>query len=169
MITDVLEYRKHKGTPDDIRFRKATQEESERCRKAEKLKALSIPGAAIALLICIAFLGYVWINIGELLYIAIAGLFIVVAIGGLIFRICDYKQSESFELAEGKTVIIKTTQKRKYASVWCEADEVYLPKLRFLSITHLYTDTPLYIVKGNRGEGKKPHYFVIPAPANIYE
>ena len=164
MITDVLEYRKHKGTPDDIRFRRATEAETDRCRKAEKLKALSIPGAAIALLICIGFLGYVIVNIGELLYIAIAGLFVVIAIGGLIFRICDYKTSETFEIAEGKTVIIKTTQKRKYASVWCEADGVYIPKLRFLSITHLYTDTPLYIVKGNRGEGNKPHYFIMPAP-----
>lgn len=169
MITDVLEYRKHKGTPDDVHFRKATEEEAERCRKAEKLKALSIPGAAIAVLICICFLGYVIVSFGELLYIAVAGVFLLVAVGGLIFRICDYKTSESFELAEGQTIVISRTNKRKYASVWCEADEVYLPKLRFLSITHLYTNTPLYVVKGNRGEGKKPHYFVIPAPANQYE
>ena len=164
MISDILEYRKHKGTPDDIRFRKATEEETERCHKAEQLKALSIPGAIIAVLICIALAFYLCTSFGELPYIAVSVVFLGVAIGGLIFRIRDYKTSESFEIAEGQTVMIKKTNKRRYAAVWCEADEVYLPKLRFLSITHLYTNTKLYIVKGNRGEGKKPHYFVIPAP-----
>ena len=169
MITDVLEYRKHKGTPDDVRFRKATEEESERCRKAEKLKALSIPGAAIAVVVAIIFTIYAALSIGELIYIGVGLVFIAVAIGGLIFRIWDFKTSETFELAEGTSVMISSTNKRKYAAVWCEADEVYLPKLRFLSMTHLYTNTQLYIVKGNRGEGKKPHYFVIPAPVNKYE
>lgn len=169
MITDVLEYRKHKGTPDDIRFRKATEEESERCRKAEQLKALSIPGAAVVVLACIVLTGYLATSFDGILYTGVGLVFLAIAIGGLIFRVCDYKKSESFELAEGQTVMISRTNKRKYASVWCEADEVYLPKLRFLSITHLYTNTALYIVKGNRGEGKKPHYFVIPAPVNKYE
>ena len=166
MITDIFEYKKHKGTPDDIRFRKATEDEADRCRKAETLKGMSIPGAILMVVISIIVAIYLCTSFGELPYIIVSAVFVIVAIGGLIFRVCDYKKSETYEIAEGKTVMVMHTNKRKYAAVWCETDEVYLPKLRFLSITHLYTDTPLYIVKGNRGEGKKPHYFVIAAPLN---
>ena len=164
MITDVIEYNKHKGTPDDVHFRKTTEEEAERCRKAEKLKALSIPGAVIALVVCIMFTGYAAVTMGDMLYIGIGLAFVAVAIGGLIFRIRDYKTSESYEIADAKSVVLSSTNKRRYLSAWVEADEVYLRKIRFLSITHLYTGTHVYIVRGDRGEGKKPHIFAIPAP-----
>ena len=164
MITDVIEYNKHKGTPDDVHFRKTTEEEAERCRKAEKLKALSIPGAIITVLICIALAFYLCTSFGELPYIAVSVVFLGVAIGGPIFRIRDYKTSESYEIADAKSVVLSSTNKRRYLSAWVEADEVYLRKIRFLSITHLYTGTHVYIVRGDRGEGKKPHIFAIPAP-----
>ena len=52
---------------------------------------------------------------------------------------------------------------RPYMSVWCEKDQVYLPKMRYLSTFHREQGMPLLIVRGDRGEGKKPNYFVVTA------
>lgn len=160
---DAIDHLQHKGKPGDLSYRRATPEEEERCRKAEKAKGYSIPANLIGGAIAVAFSFYFAANLSIDYAWAIPVVFIVLWILTLIRSIVDHKKSESFEIAEGELTSWSKTNQRRYANVWCEKEEVYLTHLRFLSVFRPKPGLQLYVVKGNRGEGKKPHYFVISA------
>ncbi|SEW05288.1 hypothetical protein SAMN05216413_0998 [Ruminococcaceae bacterium KH2T8] len=164
-MLDAVEHLKHKGKPDDLSYRKATPEEEARCRKAEKSKGYAITSNLIGGAVVTAFSFYFAFSFMESFEYAwlIPVVFIALWIGTTIFRIVDFKKSESYEIAEGELTSWSKTNQRRYANVWCEKDEVYLTRLRFLSVFRPKPGLQLYVVRGYRGEGKKPHYFVISA------
>lgn len=165
MIFDSAEYTQHKGTPEDISFRRATAEEEARFKRLEGLRAsISGPASIIMILASVGFLIFFSVNkqFGDIFFYA-AGVFVILSVLNTIKEFMRTRKSKSFEVAEGVMVGYMETNNRPYMSVWCEKDQVYLPRLRYLSTFHREQGMPLLIVKGDRGEGKKPNYFVVSA------
>ena len=165
MIFDPAEYTSHKGTTEDITYRKATEEETARLRRLENIRSkmtgpvsLIIIGFSVALLIYFSTSK----EFSDIFMYA-AGLFVILAVMNSIRAFVSTRKSNSYEIAEGIMVGYMEVNNRPYMSVWCEKDEVYIPKLRYLSTFHREQGMPLLIVRGDRGEGKKPNYFVVTA------
>lgn len=165
MLFDSAEYTKYKGTPEDISYRSATPEEEARFRRLEKVRAsISGPASIIMIIASVGFLIFFSVNkdFGDIFFYA-AGLFVILSVFNTIKQFMRTRKSKSFEVAEGVMVGYMEVNNRPYMSVWCEKDQVYLPKLRYLSTFHREQGMPLLIVRGDRGEGKKPNYFVVTA------
>lgn len=165
MIFDSAEYTKYKGTPEDINYRKATEEETARLKRLESIRSkISAPVSAIFIILSVALLIYFATNPEfGMIFVYGAGLFVILSIMNIIKLFVHTRKSESFEIAEGIMVGYMEINHRPYMSVWCEKDHVYVPKLRYLSTFHREQGMPLLIVRGDRGEGKKPNYFVVSA------
>lgn len=165
MIFDSAEYTRHKGTPDDISFRRATAEEEERLSRLENVRSKMVaPISIIIILACCGLLVYFIMNPGfSQIFVYAAGLFVILSVMNTIKAFVTTRKSNSYEIAEGIMVGYMEVNNRPYMSVWCEKDQVYLPKMRYLSTFHREQGMPLLIVRGDRGEGKKPNYFVVTA------
>jgi len=168
MLFDPSEYKQHKGTPDDLNFRRADEQLEERCRKVDKMRQLRIPVSIFTLVIVSLFL-YVFYRgipkddtIYSRIMIGAVVLFIVLTVISVIKGIIiSIGKVEYFEVTEAECVGVIRYKNRTFVSVWCEKEQVYIPKLRYMSVYNIFKEMPLYVVKGDRGEGKKPVYFVI--------
>lgn len=165
MLFDSAEYKRYKGTPEDISYRKATEEETARLKRLEKLRSqVSGPASIVIIVFCVLALIYFSVNsqFGQI-FIYVSGLFVILAVMNSIKQFYLTRKSKSYEIAEGVMVGFMRINKRPHMSVWCEKDQIYLPKLRYLSTLHYKQGMPLLIVRGDQGEGKKPQYFVVSA------
>lgn len=165
MIFDPAEYTKHKGTFEDISFRSATADEEARLKRLEGVRSkLVAPISFVFILFSVALLIYFMKNDQfSQIFVYGAGLFVILSVMNTIKAFVQTRHSESFEIADGIMVGYMEVNNRPYMSVWCEKDQVYLPKVRYLSTFHREQGMPLYVVRGDRGEGKKPNYFVVTA------
>ena len=165
MIFDSAEYTRHKGTPEDITYRKATEEETARFRRLEDVRA-GIAGPASVLFIGVSvflLIYFIKTNGFNDIFVYAAGLFVILSVVNTVKQFILTRKSDSFEVAEGIMIGYAEVNNRPYMSVWCEKDQVYIPKLRYLSTFHYEQGMPLLIVRGDRGEGKKPNCFVVSA------
>ena len=161
MIKENFEKMKKRGNREDVSYRPATEEEARRCRNAEKMKSWSLPAEGIGIAIGIAVTAYGFLSL-ESIYVGIAGAVItLIAIITFIYYFIDAKPSKSYEVIEAECLSISSLNKRRYVNAWVEKDQIYVKKYRWCSAFHLYTNYPVLLVKGDRGEGKKPDYFAI--------
>ena len=160
-MENVFQYRQYKGKPEDITFRTATQHEHERCMRVMEYRKTKVPSMIVFFIVSLAFCFYFSTQSDEPIFRYGPYIIPLLALISIIISIFREKKCESFEIAEGTLVGFKYINKKPYASVWCEKDQIYLPTLRYFSVFHRQFGMPLLIVKGYRGEGKKPRYFVI--------
>lgn len=160
MIFENAEYKQHKGTFDDLSYRRATADEEVSFRKIEKLMGTSVSASVVAFLICLGLLAYIFFS-GDFSEIFIYGALamVVLSILCIIRNLLRVKKSESYEVAEGVVAGVMRSNQRVYVSVWCEKEQILIPKVIYRSTFHCYKDTRVYIIRGNRGDGKKSNYF----------
>lgn len=157
-----VEYRKFKGSPEDLNFKVAPEDIASRCKNAETYKRATIPGDIIAIVFCVCLFFYLFTSTDFEPIVRFAPLvFVLIAVLKLIFDIRRYRRSDHFEIAEGVLVSTSEVNKRRYVSVWCEKDQIYLPRVLYCSVFHYTPGLPLYVVRGSREDGKKPRYFAI--------
>lgn len=163
MIGEMIERSKKKGKPEDLTYRAVTPEEERRCRKAENMKNLAIPGMIIGSILSLVLCGYIFYACFEsAIIISIAAVvFFVAEIVVTILRWKDLKKSISYEIAEGEIHSLIKTKHRTYVVAWCEKDELCVSKFRYLSAFVPLTGKKVLLVRGDRGEGRKPSYFAI--------
>ena len=166
------EYRQYQGKPDDLTYRTASAAEEEVCVAAEKnrIKAVIV---SIGFIVAVLFFGYILHLTGYLNIITIAflSIFMLVAIVNLIRSILDSRKSISYEVTEGILVYgfertdsdsASSSGYYDHVAVWCPDQQIYLPSVK----CSLYKNTigkgdELLVVRGDRGEGKKPNFFAI--------
>ena len=165
MIFDPAEYTRYKGTPEDITYREATEEETERLRRLEDVRSkLSGPISVIFIVFsCALFVYFATHDEFSQIFMYGAGLFVILSVVNTLKQYKITRKSIAYEIAEGIMVGYKEINNRPYMSVWCEKDQVYIPSLRYLSTFHRSQNMPLLIVRGDQGDGKKPVYFVVTA------
>lgn len=158
-----LDRLKKVGSREDVSYRPATPEEETRCRNAEKMKSWSLPAQGIGILVGLAITVYGFTSF-ESPYIGIAGAVITfIELLMFIYYFKDAKPSTSYEVIEAECMSISSFNKRRYVNAWVEKDRLYVKKYRWCSAFHLYTEYKVLLVRGDRGEGKKPNYFAIAA------
>lgn len=158
-----LTYSQFKGSVDDLNFRRATEEESANFRRLEKIHRGAIPISIVMVFICLFFFLYVFKTFGmEPLYMGACGVFMLLAILNVVRIVLDCKVSDSYEVANGVVVMRSEINNRQYVSVWCEEEQIYIKKVRYISPYRCAMNMPVVIIRGNR-DGKKPHIFAAAA------
>lgn len=158
-----MTYSQFKGSVDDLNFRKATEEETANFRKLENIHKGAIPIAIVMVFICLFFFLYVFNTMGMTpLYIGACAVFMILAILNVVRIAFDCKVSDSYEVAHGVVVTRSEVNNRKYVSVWCEEEQIYVKKVRYISPYRCAMNMPVVIIRGNR-DGKKPHIFAAAA------
>ena len=166
------EYRQYQGKPDDLTYRAATVAEEEVCVATEKnrIKAVIV---SIVFIVVVLFFGYIlhltdYLNIITIAFLLI---FMIVAIVNLIRSILDSRKSISFEVAEGIMIYgfertdsdsASSSGYYDHVAVWCPDQQIYLPSVKCSMYKYtIRKGDELLIVRGYRGEGKKPNFFAI--------
>ncbi|SMC44100.1 hypothetical protein SAMN06296952_1153 [Oscillospiraceae bacterium] len=161
MIQESLARMGKVGKREDLSYRSATPEEAERCRKAERMKSWSLPAQAFGIFIGLALTIYCFISVDSPYVWPVGAVITLIEVIAFFVYKADAAPSKSFEVIEGEVTSITRTNKRKYVNAWVEQDQVTVRKYRWCSAFHLYTGTRVMLVRGDRGEGKKPDYFAI--------
>lgn len=164
-----LEYRPYKGRPDELEYRAASPEEEMLCRRTERNGRLLAP---IYLGFVAVFVWMVWLykkmNGLDIFAVAIMAFMVLGFLAMLPSVFSCFKKSISFEVADGTIVrghsVSSDTNDYRYSSVsvWCQKEQKYLDKVRCnFDSHHVHRGDDILVVRGYRGEGKKPNCFAI--------
>lgn len=166
------EYRQYQGEPDDLTFRTATFEEEEICRNTEKKRKYLVI-VYVFFIIAVLFFAYLLHLLGywNIISAAFLSIFLIVAVVSLIRSILDARKSISYEVTDGILVYgfessdgdsASSSGLYDHAAVWCPDQQVYLPSVRCsMNKAYIQKGDELLVVRGDRGNGRKPNYFVI--------
>ena len=165
------EYKQYKGKPDDLTYRTATAKEKEICRNTEKNNIKQVIACIIIIIaaICFGFLLHV-LDHWNIISAAFLAIFMIIAIINLIRSILRSRKSISYEVTEGILVYgFERTDSDgsscgyyDHVAVWCPDQQIYLPSIRCsIDSNTIQKGDELLVVKGNRGNGRKPNYFAV--------
>lgn len=166
------EYRQYQGKPDDLTYRTATFEEEEICRNTEKKRKYMII-VCVFFIIAVLFFAYLLyiLSFWNIISAAFLSIFLIVAVISLIRSILDARKSISYEVTDGILVYgfessdgdsASSSGRYDHAAVWCPDQQVYLPSVRCsMNKAYIQKGDELLVVRGDRGNGRKPNYFAI--------
>lgn len=163
------EFKPYMGSPDELGYRAASPEEEQLCRRTEKNGRIVLPIyiGFIAVFVVMVLL-YRQMHGLDIFSVVILSFMALSILAGLPSVLSLFKKSISFEVADGTIVrgrsVSSDTNDYRYSSVsvWCEKEQKYLHKVRCnFDSHHVHRGDDILVVRGYRGEGRKPNFFAI--------